>query len=187
MTNETPETKALTSEELLAIAASSMRSGAALQTLPVLQTLLSRDDSNGRAHYLLAVEQASIGLIGEAAQSFERAIEHCPELTEARLQYAMLLIALGETAKAKPVLEGQIPASTGAAGKLCQILSRLISGDLARVQAMLDSLVACNEPDRLIVQLVSEFVRTHIQRLLEAQDDPAPRYMGGYARLERPH
>jgi hypothetical protein len=187
MTIETREAQALTSEELLAIAASGMRSGVALQTMPVLRVLLSRDSSNGRAHYLLAVEQASIGLINEAAQSFERAIAHCPELTEARLQYAMLLIALGETTKAKPVLEGQVAASTGVAGNLCQSLIRLMSGDLARAQAMLDSLVISDEGERLVFQLVSEFVKTQIQRVLQGEEDPSPRYMGEYARLERPH
>lgn len=187
MTNETRETQTLTSEELLAIAASGMRSGAALQTMPVLRVLLSRDSSNGRAHYLLAVEQASIGLINEAAESFERAIAHCPELTEARLQYAMLLITLGETAKAKPVLHGHVPASTGVAANLCQSLISLMSGDLACAQAMLDSIVISNEGERLVFQLVAEFVKTHIQHVLQDEEDPSPRYMGEYARLDRPH
>lgn len=187
MSNSIAEAHDLTSDELLAIVVSGMQSGMPIETIPLLRSLIQRDNSNGRAHYLLAVEQSVIGLLDEADKSFSCAIEHCPELTEARIQYAMLLIALGKNSKAKMVLQGYVHAPQSVAGDCCQILIKLASGDLGHLQTMLESLTVVNEADRPTVQLVGTFVEEHIQRALEDEANLESRFMGRYARLERPH
>lgn len=92
---------ALTSEELLALAVEATRRGDSGHSMAYLKEAASRDDAPADALFLLGSEYAQIGLVAEAAASFERALEVAPGHALARFQLGLLHLTSGEPAAAQ--------------------------------------------------------------------------------------
>lgn len=71
----------------------------------LLAQCLQVHPGSGRANYLMAAELAEAGDMEEALVCFAAALVAAPELHEARLQWAMLLLMLGRAQQAADVLE----------------------------------------------------------------------------------
>lgn len=180
--------RSLSDQELLALAASTMRSDSRVETLPLLHEIIQRDSKNGRAHYLLAVEQASLGLISEARSSFSVAIDLCPDLIEAKLQYIMLLVVTDDTTEARVQWNRLANAApSGTLGECSLVLGSLVKGEYSTAVALAARLEASNELERPLVQALKKFVEHQSGHNIEPNTEDEHVYIGGYAKLDSSH
>jgi Flp pilus assembly protein TadD len=179
--------ESMTDDEVLVVVANLMRFGSTVDTLPILHALLGRSPQNGHAHYLLAVEQAALGLMPEARNSFSRAVHFSPELVDARLQYVMLLLATGEFTEAQTQWS-QVAAAqpTGSAGEVCLALGCVLRGDLTSAQSVIDQLAANAELQGPLVRCAKGFFDAIVDSG-RAEVDSSDTYIGGYAKLHVNH
>jgi tetratricopeptide (TPR) repeat protein len=80
----------LTQAELLLLSLEATKRGDSGHSMAYLKEAAARADASGQVHFLLGSEYAQIGLMGEAATHFERAVALAPDFPIARFQLGLL-------------------------------------------------------------------------------------------------
>lgn len=174
----------LSNDELLAIAAELMQTERRAETLVVLKALLERTPTDGRALYLLAAEHAALGLFDQAESEYAAAVELCPQIPEARLQFVMLLLSRHKTADAVVQWEKLRETRASALVTACtETLGCLLRGELDAAEAAAKSLDTSVATERALCESTRQFVLTVAQQLRAEVAERTPRYLGSYARL----
>jgi tetratricopeptide (TPR) repeat protein len=71
----------------------------------IFEQIASEQPSNAKAHFYLGVSQQNLGQGEAAVQSYERALQLDPKLTEAAVNLTAALLDAGDAARAEPVIE----------------------------------------------------------------------------------
>jgi Flp pilus assembly protein TadD len=160
----------LSNTELLLVAASYLRANQPDDTIYALRSLLERDPQDANALYLLAVQHSALGLMEEARAEFTAALAIAPSLFDARLQFAILLLATNDQEHAKAVLMPLIEDPTSEVHQsLAQVLWHCADNDTQSAIARIDALTVTQEAYKDLYQCVSDFVRR------ESKQKPSPR------------
>ncbi|MBN8432143.1 tetratricopeptide repeat protein [Microbulbifer salipaludis] len=93
------------SEELLHLAIHASLNGRIDDAIAKLKELLEVDPSNPNAHFLLAADYAEIKLFDKSVSHYREVLKLRPEMSVARIQFALLLTALDNLDEAAQVLE----------------------------------------------------------------------------------
>jgi tetratricopeptide (TPR) repeat protein len=129
----------------IAQAASQGREG---EMRDLLTQCLQVHPGSGRANYLMAAELAEAGEMDGALVRFAMALEAEPQLHEARLQWALLLLTLGRVQAAIEVLEGFASISAHPALQAFQLgLRHVAAGELKMAAAALRAGLALRHPN----------------------------------------
>lgn len=175
---------ALSNDEMLAIAAELMQTDRRAETLVVLKALLQRTPTDGRALYLLAAEHAALGLFDQAESEYAAAVELCPQIPEARLQFVMLLLSRNKTAEAAAQWEKLHEVRKSTLVTACaEALGCLLRGELDAAEAAARSLDTSVASERSLCESTRQFVQTVAGQLRAEVAERTPRYLGSYARL----
>ena len=93
------------SEELLHLAIHASLNGRIDDAIVKLKELLEVDPSNSNAHFLLAADYAEIKLFDKSRFHYREVLKLRPDMSAARIQFALLLTALDNLDEAAQVLE----------------------------------------------------------------------------------
>lgn len=175
---------ALSNDELLAIAAELMQTERRAETLVVLKALLKRDPKEGRALYLLAAEHAALGLLDQAETEYAAAVELCPQIPEARLQFVMLLLSRNKATAAAEQWERLRDVRGTALVTACvEALGCLLRGELDAAEAAAGNLDTRVASERALCESTRQFIVTVAAQWRAEIAERTPRYLGSYARL----
>jgi Tfp pilus assembly protein PilF len=84
----------------------------------VFEKIASEQPSNAKAHFYLGVAQQNLGQGEAAVQSYQRALELDPKLTEASVNLTAALLDAGDAARAEPVIERALASEPSHPGLL---------------------------------------------------------------------
>jgi tetratricopeptide (TPR) repeat protein len=84
----------------------------------IFEKVTGDQPSNAKAHFYLGVAQQNLGQGDAAVQSYERALELDPKLTEATVNLTAALLDSGDAARAEPVIERGLASEANHPGLL---------------------------------------------------------------------
>lgn len=110
----------------------------------IFAKLVGEQPSNAKAHYYLGVAQQNLGQGEAAVQSYERALELDPKLSEATVNLTAALLDAGDAARAAPVIERGLASEPNHPGLLYNraLAASLLGQKTQAVKAYREALAA---------------------------------------------